>query len=156
MKKELSLLITAIILFTYQNSFGLSIRGMPEGKSRIEVGDKAPLETEALKKAHAEGKIILLMFGNPTHCIYCDKVSIRSNNLMKKYPDDVSVVIAIHRAAKFWGPDTEDAKLGKLYNVIGEPWLFLIDKEGIVRHIFMGLATQDAIETELKKVLVLK
>ncbi|MBI5180622.1 MAG: DsbE family thiol:disulfide interchange protein, partial [Nitrospirae bacterium] len=52
-----------------------------------------------------------------------------------------------------WAPEDEAVKLGEIYGVVGEPWLFVIDREGIVRHIFLGLTGRDAIEKEIKKVL---
>lgn len=127
---------------------------MPEGKSTIQVGDIAPLDTEDLREAHAEGKIILLLFGNPDHCLYCEKVWSSSRNFQEQYPREVAAILKTHRASKFWGPEDEAVTLGKIYGVVGEPWLFLIDREGIVRHIFMGFTGQGEIETELKKVLI--
>jgi thioredoxin-related protein len=126
---------------------------LPEGKSKVGLGDKAPLETADLKKAHEEGKVILLMFGNVDHCIYCEKVWGNIRDLLPQYGKDVAAILKTHRASKFWAPEDEAVKLGELYGVIGEPWLFVIDREGIVRHIFSGLTGRDAIEKEIKKVL---
>ena len=129
------------------------LRGLPEGKSKVEVGDKAPLDTADLKKAHEEGKVILLMFGNIDHCIYCEKVWGNIRDLMPQYSKDVAAILKTHRASKFWGPEDEAVKLGEQYGVIGEPWLFIIDKKGIVRHIFMGFTGKTEVENEIKKVL---
>lgn len=130
-----------------------ALRGAPEGKTKVQVGDKAPLDTADLKDAHDDGKIILLMFGNPDHCRYCEKVWFNITDIASQYKKGVVAIVKKHRAAEFWGPEPEDAALGKRYGVIGEPWLFLIDKQGIVRHIFIGFAGRTEIETELKKVL---
>lgn len=129
------------------------LRGMPEGKPMVEVGERAPLETDDLRKAHADGKAIALMFGNPDHCIWCEKVWSNINDLCQHYGKDVAAILKTHRASKFWGPEDEAVALGKIYGVIGEPWLFLIDKEGIIRHIFKGFAGREAIEAELKEVI---
>ena len=129
-------------------SYG-GIRGAPEGKPLVRVGDRAPLEAEDLKKAHGDGKVILLMFGNPDHCRYCEKVWFNIMDIGSRYEQDVAVIGKRHRAAEFWGPESEDVALGKRYGVIGEPWLFIIDREGIVRHIFMGFAGLTEIETQL-------
>ncbi|MBI2876467.1 MAG: thioredoxin family protein [Candidatus Tectomicrobia bacterium] len=129
------------------------LRGMPEGKPKVEVGSKAPLDTEDLRKAHQAGKAILLMFGNPDHCIYCEKVWGNINDLRPHYEKEVAPILKIHRASKFWGPENEAVALGERYGVIGEPWLFLIDKEGIVRHIFIGLTGRSEIEKEVKRVV---
>lgn len=146
-----SLCLWAGVVFPPTSYAGL--RGMPEGKPRVEVGSKAPLDTEDLRKAHEEGKAILLMFGNPDHCIYCEKVWSNIHDLWPQYEKDVAVILKIHRAAKFWGPENEAVALGQRYGVVGEPWLFLIDRKGVVRHIFIGFTGREQIETELKKVL---
>lgn len=145
------LLLTSIFLFPFLSHAGL--RGLPEGKPRVEVGDKAPLETGDLRKAHEESKIILLMFGNIDHCIYCEKVWANISELRLRHEKDVEAILKTHRASKFWGPEDEAVALGRIYGVIGEPWLFIIDKEGIVRHIFMGFAGKAEIEGRLEEVL---
>ena len=43
--------------------------------------------------------------------------------------------------------------LGQKYGVIGEPWLFLIDKEGIVRQILVGLTGIGEIDAGLKNLV---
>lgn len=154
---KISLLRLFILLSFLVISFSFAhagLRGMPEGKSNVQVGDKAPLESADLKKANAEGKAIALMFGNPDHCIHCEKVWGNINALMPKYGSDIVPILKTHRASKFWAPEDEAVKLGELYGVIGEPWLFLIDKDGIVRHIFRGFTGKSEIEAEIKKVLI--
>ncbi|MBI3353629.1 MAG: hypothetical protein HY034_01890 [Nitrospirae bacterium] len=148
--KLFTLLSLLVLSFTFAEA---GLRGMPEGKSKVQVGDKAPLESADLKKANAEGKAIALMFGNPDHCIHCEKVWGNINALMPKYGSDIVPILKTHRASKFWGPEDEAVKLGELYGVIGEPWLFIIDREGIVRHIFMGFAGKTEIENEINKVI---
>lgn len=147
----LPLCLCLSIIFTVSARAGL--RGLPEGKSKVAVGEPAPLETADLKTAHKEGKVILLMFGNPDHCTYCEKVWGNINALLPEYGKDVAGILKRHRASKFWGPESEDAKLGEIYGAIGEPWLFIIDQKGIVRNIIMGPVSKDFIETEFKKLL---
>lgn len=147
----LSFCFMAIALFPITSAAG--IRGLPEGKSKVVIGEPAPLEADDLKQAHKEGKIILLMFGNPDHCTYCEKVWTNINALLPQYENNVAGIIKRHRASKFWGPPSEDAALGERYGVIGEPWLFVIDKQGIVRNIIMGPVGKDQIEAELKKLV---
>ena len=144
-------LLSVTALFPVYSHAGL--RGLPEGKSRVEVGDMAPLETADLMKANKEGKVILLLFGNPDHCVYCEKVWGNINNLLQQYGKDVAGILKTHRASKFWGPEDEAVALGKLYGVVGEPWLFIIDEKGIVRNIFMGFVGRAEIEAGIKKVL---
>ncbi|MBI5286248.1 MAG: thioredoxin family protein [Deltaproteobacteria bacterium] len=154
MKKGFILLIViSSLILPMHNLYG-GLRGLPEGKPRVEVGDMAPLETEDLKNAHEEGKVILLMFGNPDHCIYCEKVWANIQAILPQYEKDATAILKTHRASKFWGPEDEAVRLGKIYGVIGEPWLFIIDRKGIARHIFMGFAGRTEIEMELKKVLI--
>ncbi|HAS17977.1 MAG TPA: hypothetical protein DCR39_08870 [Nitrospiraceae bacterium] len=157
MKSFLLYLIVSFLCLCISLVFPVSswagIRGAPEGESGVKIGDKAPLETEDLKRAHKEGKVILLMFGNPDHCRYCEKVWFNIMDIGSRYEQDVAVIVKRHRAAEFWGPESEDSALGKRYGVIGEPWLFIIGNEGIVRYIFRGFAGLTEIESQLKKVL---
>ncbi|MBI5048019.1 MAG: thioredoxin fold domain-containing protein [Deltaproteobacteria bacterium] len=146
-----SFIVLCFSLYSHLISHAV-IRGAPEGKPRVQVGNNAPLETDDLRKAHEQGKVILLMFGNPDHCRYCEKVWFNIQDLMERYKD-VAAILKTHRAAEFWAPEDEDVKLGKRYGVIGEPWLFLIDKKGVVRHIFVGFAGKSEIEAEVKKLL---
>ncbi len=129
-------------------SYG-GIRGAPEGEPLVRVGDRAPLEAEDIKKAHDAGKVILLMFGNPDHCRYCEKVWFNIMDIGSRYEQDVAVIGKRHRAAEFWAAESEDAALGKRYGVIGEPWLFIIDSDAIVRYIFKGFAGLPEIESRL-------
>lgn len=149
--KLFTLLSFLVLSFTFAEA---GLRGLPEGRPNVQVGDKAPLESADLKKAHEEGKVILLMFGNVDHCIYCEKVWGNINALMPKYGSEIVPILKTHRASKFWAPEDEAVKLGEIYGVIGEPWLFIIDKKGIVRHIFRGFTGKTEIEAEIKKVLV--
>ncbi|MBI5327055.1 MAG: thioredoxin family protein [Deltaproteobacteria bacterium] len=153
-RKSQILLLLTVFLMLYPVISHAVLRGLPEGKSRIEVGDKAPLDTADLKKANEEGKVILLMFGNIDHCIYCEKMWGNIRDIMPQYNKDAAAILKTHRASKFWGPEDEAVKLGERYGVIGEPWLFIIDKKGIVRHIFMGFTGRTEIENEIKKALM--
>lgn len=146
-------LLTAFCLLLAASISHAGLRGLPEGKSRVQVGDIAPLDTADLKKAHEEGKVILLMFGNVDHCIYCEKVWGNIRELLSQYGKDVAGILKTHRPSKFWAPDDEAVALGEKYGVIGEPWVFVIDKKGIVSRIFMGLTGKTEIEDEIKKAL---
>ena len=129
------------------------MKGLPEGKPRVEIGDTAPMDHPKLIKARETGKAIVIMFGNPDHCIYCEKVWGNIRELIPKYENDIATVLVSHRGAKFWEPVEEDVFLGQKYGVIGEPWLFLIDKKGIVRQIFAGLTGLEQIEAGLKNLV---
>ena len=151
-RMKISLLCLCITLVVTNLSYGV-IRGAPEGEPLVRVGDRAPLEADDLKKAHGDGKVILLMFGNPDHCRYCEKVWFNIMDIGSRYEQDVTVIGKRHRAAEFWAAESEDVALGKRYGVIGEPWLFIIDSEGIVRYIFKGFAGLSEIETQLQSMI---
>ena len=147
------LIVTLTFLFFYPSISLAGLKGLPEGKPRVEVGDTAPMEHPGLIKACETGKAIVLMFGNPDHCIYCEKVWGNIRELMPKYKEHVAAVLISHRGAKFWEPLEENVLLGQKYGVIGEPWLFLIDKEGIVRQILVGLTGLNQIEDGIKNLV---
>ncbi|MEK7679816.1 MAG: thioredoxin family protein [Deltaproteobacteria bacterium] len=154
MIKKISLIITAIALIHFSPlSCEAVLRGMPEGTPAVEIGSPAPLNTAELKKVHGEGKAILLMFGNPDHCIYCEKVWRSVTGLQEQYAKDAAAILTVHRASKFWGPESESVALGEVYGVVGEPWLFLIDKDGIVRQIYRGFVEKAVIEKGLKEIV---
>lgn len=149
--------LIAILVFVFLPSYPYAanavMRGMPEGESAVEVGKPASLNTEDLKKAHGDGKTILLMFGNPDHCIYCEKVWRHISELQEANPNDVAAILKVHRASKFWGPESDAVALGRIYGVVGEPWLFLIDRDGVLRRIYRGVAEKGEIEADLKKAI---
>ncbi|MBI4562005.1 MAG: thioredoxin family protein [Candidatus Rokubacteria bacterium] len=127
------------------------VKGTPEGKPRVAVGDRAPLESEELREAHATGKAILLMFGNPWHCIYCEKVWLNIKELLPRFEKDIAFVLVAAQPVKFWEPPDENVRLARRYGIVGEPWVFLIDRSGVVRHIFVGFTERQRIEAELNK-----
>ncbi|MBI4590878.1 MAG: thioredoxin family protein [Candidatus Rokubacteria bacterium] len=129
------------------------MKGTPEGKSRIRVGERAPLETSELREAHASGKAIILMFGNPWHCLYCERTWFNIKEVLPRYENDVAFVMVAAQRVKFWEPPDENVRLAKRYGVIGEPWVFLVDKAGVVRKIFVGFTERGKIEAELTNLL---
>lgn len=153
MKRTLPFVLTLTFLLFFPSISLAGLKGLPEGKPRVEVGDAAPMDHPSLQKARETGKAIILMLGNPDHCIYCEKVWGNISELMPKYKEDVVAVLIRHRGAKFWEPVEEDVLLGQKYGVIGEPWLFLIDKKGIVRQIFAGLTGLGQIDDALKNLV---
>ena len=142
-----------MVFFLFPQNPLAGVKGTPKGKPRVKVGDVAPLETEELRRAHEEGKAILLMFGNPWHCIYCEKVWLNIKALLPNYEEGVTFILVSPLQVKWWKPSDEHIKLASRYGIIGEPWVFLIDREGIVRHIFIGFTEKGKIEAGLKKVL---
>ncbi len=153
MKKTLPLVLTLTFLL-FSPSISLAVlKGLPEGKSKVMIGDAAPVEHPGLQKARETGKAIILMFGNVDHCIYCEKTWGNVRELMPKYKNDVVAVLISHRPSKFQLAEDEDRILGEIYGVVGEPWLFFIDRDGIVRQIFPGLTGIGQIEDGLKNLI---
>ena len=146
--------VFCFILLALCNLNASGVKGTPQGKAGVAVGEKAPLITEELRKAHKDGKAILLMFGNTWHCQYCEKTWANIESLMPKYEKDVTAIQKATQRVKFWEPDEEAVNLARAYGIFGEPWLFVIDKEGIVKYIFIGFAGKDEIEEELKNAMV--
>jgi thioredoxin-related protein len=147
------LLLASCFLLLASTVVYAALKGLPEGKSRVMIGDAAPMEHPSLQKARETGKAIILMFGNVDHCIYCEKTWGNVRELLPKYKNDVVAVLISHRPSKFQLAEDEDRILGEIYGLIGEPWLFFIDKKGIVRQIFPGLTGLEQIDTALKNLI---
>lgn len=148
-----ALLALMVALFLLPSEAVTAVRGLPEGKPRLGVGDRAYLEREELKTAHEEGKTILLMFGNPWHCIYCERTWFNIREILRRYEKEVAFVLVEAQPVKFWRPEEENLELARRYGVIGEPWVFLIDREGVVRHVFVGFRPKREIEAVLSQVV---
>jgi thioredoxin-related protein len=143
------LLATAFLFPTLSQG---AMYGLPDDKSlKIKVGDVAPLGQGAVKKAHDDGKGIILMFGDPGHCIFCEKTWEAVNIVAPKYSNDATAFIKNYRLADFNPPAAEDVELAAKYGVVGEPWIFIIDKTGIVRTIFKGVTNSATLDAELSK-----
>ncbi len=153
MKKTLPLVLTITFLLFFPSISLAVLKGLPEGKSKVMIGDAAPVEHPRMQKARETGKAIILMFGNVDHCIYCEKTWGNVRELMPKYENDVVAVLISHRPSKFQLAEDEDRILGEMYGVVGEPWLFFIDRDGIVRQIFPGLTGIGQIEDGLKNLI---
>lgn len=93
------------------------------------------------------------MFGNPWHCLYCERTCFNIKEVLPRYANDVAFVMVAAQRVKFWEPPDENVRLAKRYGVIGEPWVFLIDKEGVVRKILVGFTERGKIEAELTNLL---
>jgi len=143
----------AIALLLCPQLLWAGVKGTPEGKARIRVGERAVLETEELREAHGAGKAILLMFGNPWHCLYCERTWFNIREVLPRYEKDLAFVMVAAQRVKFWEPPDENVRLAKRYGIIGEPWIFLIDKNGIVRHIFVGFTEKGKLEAALNTLL---
>lgn len=150
----ISFLIISFSEFSWARE--LPIRGQPIGESKIKVGEKAPLITPDLEKAHNEGKVIVLMLGYQTHCPWCDRMDRYIRHQMEETKDfDNRVVFSRWQTehAKLIPPPDEGVELKKAYGVEGQPWLFLIDKEGIVRYIYKQFIAGDKFKRLIYEIL---
>lgn len=93
------------------------------------------------------------MFGNPWHCIHCEKVWFNIKELLPRFEKDLAFILVAPQRVKFWEPPDENVRLAKRYGIIGEPWVFLIDRDGVVRHIFVGFTEKRKIEVGLTNLL---
>lgn len=134
----------------------LPIRGIARGESKIKVGDKAPLVTTELEKAHREGKVIALQLGYSSHCPWCDKMERYIREIMKEANnfDDKAVFIQTQiEHAKLIPPPEDGIKLKEAYGVEGQPWLFIIDKNGTVRYIYKIFVASDIFKKNIEELL---
>src|SRR3972149_7119401 len=134
----------------------LPLRGIARGESKIKVGDKAPLITEELQRAHEEGKVIALMLGYQTHCPWCDRMDRYIRVIMKEtnsFDGRVSFVQTQIEHAKMIAPPAEGLRLKEAYGVEGQPWLFIIDKGGTVRYVYKIFISSDVFIKNINELL---
>lgn len=118
--------------------------------SKVKVGEKAPL-TDTLEKVHKEGKaIVLVLLPNPMQCNGCDSVVKLIEEDETRHKD---IAYILKGGEDMLGAmDEETIILKRLYGfvTIGEPWTFVIDKEGVLQKIFIGRFTSKELEDMLK------
>ena len=98
----------------------------------------------SVDKALALGKPILLEFATPGHCTPCDEQLQVAKALLDKYQGRV---IFIH-IDQYQNPQAY-----KAYRVMGDPWTFAIDKDGIVREQQPGKMLYQEMEFAIQKIL---
>jgi len=98
----------------------------------------------SVDKALAQGKPILLEFATPGHCTPCDEQLQVAKALLEKYQGRV---IFIH-VDQYQNPQAY-----KAYRVMGDPWTFAIDKDGIVRLVRPGKMLYGEMEIAIQKIL---
>jgi thiol-disulfide isomerase/thioredoxin len=139
-------------------------------KSRLEKGERAPsLATKtladvggdlsrittyrqpdvrmyqySLDKALATGKPIVLEFATPGHCTVCDEQLQMLKAIMNKYQTQA---LFLHM------DQYQNPQAFRAYGVMGDPWTFVIDKDGIVRHVQPGRMLYEELEIALKAVV---
>jgi thiol-disulfide isomerase/thioredoxin len=78
----------------------------------------------SVDKALLLGKPIVLEFATPGHCTNCDEQLQMLKAVADKYQDQM-IFIHIDQYA--------NPQAYKAYKVMGDPWTFIIDKNGIVQ-----------------------
>ena len=164
MKDKISLLIVALA--------GLMLVGCaiepPEGTLR--VGGQAPLvKTATLKDVEGDmsrlttyrypdermyqysidealqlGKTVLVEFATPGHCTVCDKQLQMLKAMIAKYGDDV---VFLHMD-QYKNPQAFIA-----FQVRGDPWTFIVDKEGIVQWKQSGRVLYGELDYNLGRIV---
>ncbi len=98
----------------------------------------------SVDQALAQHKPIILEFATPGHCTPCDEQLQVAKALLAKYQDRV---IFIH-VDQYQNPQAY-----KAYRVMGDPWTFAIDKDGIVRQQNPGKMLYGEMEIAIEKIL---
>ena len=98
----------------------------------------------SLDQALQSGHPIVLEFATPGHCTVCDKQLQMLKALLDKYEDDV---IFLHM------DQYQNPEAFKAFKVIGDPWTFVIDSNGIVRYKQPGRVLYNELDRVLGKVL---
>lgn len=98
----------------------------------------------SLDEALRAGRPIVLEFATPGHCTVCDKQLQMLKALLDKYEDDV---IFLHM------DQYQNPEAFKAFKVIGDPWTFVIDGNGVVRYKQPGRVLYNELDRVLGKVL---
>ena len=98
----------------------------------------------SVDKALLAGKPIVLEFATPGHCTNCDEQLQMLKAVMDKYQ---SQMIFIHI------DQYENPQAYKAYQVMGDPWTFIIDKNGIVNFERAGRMLYGELDAAIQKAL---
>lgn len=148
----------------------VTVAGCALDRSSLTVGEKAPsLKTKTLSdvggdfsritsyrypdarmyqlsidEALRTGKPIILEFATPGHCTVCDKQLQMLKGLLAKYEADV---IFLHM------DQYQNPEAFKAFQVMGDPWTFVIDPANVVRFKQAGRMLYGELEAEIQRVL---
>lgn len=98
----------------------------------------------SIDQALLTGKPVVLEFATPGHCTNCDEQLQMFSGIMDRYQNQM---IFIH-IDQYKNPQAY-----KAYHVMGDPWTFIIDKNGIVRFERPGRMLYGELESAIQKVL---
>jgi peroxiredoxin len=98
----------------------------------------------SIDQALLSGKPVVLEFATPGHCTNCDEQLQMFTGILDNYQ---SQMIFIH-IDQYKNPQAY-----KAYQVMGDPWTFIIDKNGIVRFERPGRMLYGELDSAIKRVL---
>jgi hypothetical protein len=105
------------------------------------------LHQTRIADAIAQGRPQVIVFATPKHCVsrVCGPVVDVVRTLIPTYGDRVAFV---HQ--EIWSSPTETfAPTVQEWNLRSEPWIFLVDGQGVIRARFEGLTTRRELEAAL-------
>ncbi len=145
------MLTAFLILFLTVNTFAANEMLKT---SKVKVGEPVPL-TDSLKKINEEGKIIVIvLLSNPMQCNKCDSLVSMLEKEVEQYKNDAVFIMA--GGQDMLGAASEETiALKKLYGFVtmGDAWSFIIDKDGVLRKIYIGLFSSGELEEALDKII---
>lgn len=98
----------------------------------------------SLDEALALGKPIVLEFATPGHCTVCDGQLQMIKALLDKYQDQV---VFLHM------DQYQNPQAFKAYRVMGDPWTFFINAQGVVSQSRPGRMLYGEMELGIKSIL---
>ncbi len=96
----------------------------------------------SVDQALAAHKPILLEFATPGHCTPCDEQLQVTKALMEKYPGVIFMHMDQYRNPQAY----------KAYRVMGDPWTYAIDRDGVVRVVNAGKMLYGEMDMALHKI----
>ncbi|MBX5444813.1 TlpA disulfide reductase family protein [Sphaerobacter sp.] len=156
------LLITGFLVYTF--GFAGNSNGV------VETGKKAPnfelpgLNGETIRLSDYRGQVVLVNFW-ATWCKPCQVEMPEFQAIYEKYRNDGFTILGVNQAEP---PELvrpyvekggyswtfaldEKGKISERYGVYGIPQSYLIDRDGKVVYMWLGIATQDSVESQLAK-----
>lgn len=98
----------------------------------------------SVDKALLTGKPIVLEFATPGHCTNCDEQLQMLKAIMDKYQGKM---IFIHI------DQYENPQAYRAYEVMGDPWTFIIDQKGMVHFERAGRMLYSELDDQIKQIL---
>ncbi len=105
------------------------------------------LHSWRISDLRAAGKPFLVVFGTPQHCTMCVDQLARVAALQEEYGS---------RFAFLHVDGYRDNAVWVDWGIKGEPWTFLVDREGIVRKVFPGPTDPALMEAVIDQLLLEK